>query len=134
MNTQERQDCADLVRLMAMVCVRNTALEAIHAGKAPISKTGDFSDVIVVDAEGRRIPWPEVSHFDDEVMRDLMREIVDRLFTFRVMGADPDFQAGIERWIPLALGWDEPELDMNMTKGIAAFRGGGDERNPSERM
>ena len=60
--------------------------------------------MIVVDADGRRIPWPEVSHFDDEVMRDLMREIVDRLYTFQVMAGDSDFQNIIERWIPIALG------------------------------
>ena len=54
MNAQQRQDCADFSRAMAIV--RNMALEDIHAGKAPISKTGDFSDVVVVDAGGRRIP------------------------------------------------------------------------------
>ena len=36
----------------------------------------------VLDAEGRRIPWPEGSHFDDDAMRDLMRQVVDRLFAF----------------------------------------------------
>lgn len=58
-----------------------------------------------------------MSYFDDETMRDLMREIVERLYTFRVTGADPDFQAGIERWIPLALGWDEQKLDAGMMRG-----------------
>ena len=104
--------------------VRNTALEDIHVGKAPVSRTGDYSDVMVVDAEGRRIPWPEVSHFDDDVMRDLMREIVDRLYAFHVMAGEPDFQAGIERWIPVALRWDEPKLDAKMTKkSIEGCRG-----------
>ena len=129
MSVQERQDCADIARLMAMVCVRNSALENIHAGKSPVSKTGDYTDVTVVDAEGRRIPWPEASHFDDEEMRDLMREIVDRLYTFRVMGADPDFQAAVERWIPVALRWDEPKLDVKMTPGRYGRRGDGEGRD-----
>ena len=93
------------------MCVRNTALEDIHAGKVPVSKTGDFSDMFVFDAEERRIPWPEVSHFDDEVMCDLMRQIVDRLYTFHVKSGDPDFQAILERWMPVAPGWDAPKLD-----------------------
>ena len=122
MNAQERQDLADLARVMAMVCVRNTRLEDIHAAKAPVSKRGDFSDVIDVDAEGRRIPWPEVSHFDDQVMRDLMRQIVDRLYTFQVMAGDADFLAVIERWIPVALHWDEPKLNANMTKDVGRRR------------
>ena len=71
-----------LVSTMALLCVRNTALEDIHAGRVPVTRTGDYSDVTVVDADGRRIPWPQVSHFDDDAMRDLMREIVDKLYTF----------------------------------------------------
>ena len=104
MSAQEREDLGKVAKLMGMVCVRNTSAENVHAGKSPVTRTGDHSDVTVVDAEGRRVPWPEVSHFDDGVMRDLMREIADRLYTFRVMGADPDFQDAIERWILPAWG------------------------------
>ena len=104
MNERERRDCADLARIVAIdVCVRNSGLEDIHAGQSPVSRTGDFTDVTVVDADGRRIPWPEVSHFDEEVMRDLMRQIVDRLYRFHLKAGDPVFQAIIERWMPVAL-------------------------------
>ena len=44
-----------------MMCFRNTILKDIHGGIEPVSHTGDFSDVVVIDANGRRIPWPEVS-------------------------------------------------------------------------
>ena len=94
-----------------MMCVRNTKLEDIHAGVVPVSKTGDFSDVMIVDANGREIPWPEVSHFDDDAMRDLMRQIVNRLYTFQLMADDPHFQRLIDRWSPAAQKWDDPELD-----------------------
>ena len=111
MNARERRYCADLARIMALMCVRNSGLENIHAGKSPVSRTGDYSDVTVVHADGRRIPWTKVSHFDDEVMRDLMRKIVDHPYTFHVKSEDPDFQAVIERWMPVALGRDAPMLD-----------------------
>ena len=71
-----------LVRTMVLVCVRNSKIEDIHAGLTPVTKTGDYSDVTVIDADGRRIAWPDVSHIDDEQMRDLMRQVVDRLHTF----------------------------------------------------
>ena len=54
-------------------------MEDLHFGLSPITKTGDYSDVVVVDAEGRRLPWPEVSRFDEDEMRDLMREIVNKI-------------------------------------------------------
>ena len=46
---------AELAKAMAMFCVRNTELENIHAGLVPVTRTGDYSDVIVIDAEGRCI-------------------------------------------------------------------------------
>ena len=99
-----------LVRTMALLCVRNTALEDIHAGPAPITRTGDYSDVTVIDAEGRRIPWPEVSHFDDNAMRALMREIVNNLYTFLVCSREPDFLERAAIWMRSASRWDEPKI------------------------
>ena len=52
---------AQLARLMAAICVRNSRLEDLHAGRVPISLTGDGSDIVVLDGEGNRIPWFEVS-------------------------------------------------------------------------
>ena len=99
-----------LVRTMALLCVRNTALEDIHAGSAPVTMTGDWSDVTVVDAEGRRIPWPEVSHFGDDAMRELMREIVDNLYTFLLISREPGFLERATIWMRSASRWDEPKF------------------------
>ena len=55
------------------MCVRNTQLEDIHAGIVLVIRTGDYSDVTVVDADGRRIPWNDVSHFDDHTMHPRSR-------------------------------------------------------------
>ncbi len=76
----EYRIAAQLARVMAVACVRNTQLETLHAGLTPVSYRGDGSDVVVEDAAGRRIPWSEVSRISDDEMRALMREIVDRLF------------------------------------------------------
>lgn len=107
----EERIAARLAKVMAMMCVRNTKLEDIHAGVVPVTKTGDYSDVVVLDAEGRKIPWPEISHIDDAQMREMMKEIVNRLYTFHMRIDDPEFQAWIDRWAAAAAKWDEPELD-----------------------
>ena len=69
----EKRIAAKLAKTMAMMCLRNTHIETIHAGKTPVTKTGDWSDVTVLDAAGNRIPWTDVSHINDDQMRDLMR-------------------------------------------------------------
>ena len=86
----------------------------IHAGKTPVTRTGDWSGVIVVDADGNRIPWTDVSHISDDQMRHLMRTIVNRLYTFHLCADDPGLQAEVERWMAVAGKWDEPELDHRM--------------------
>ena len=62
-------------------------------------------------ADGRRIPWTEVSHFDDETMRALMRQVVDRLYTFQMRAEEPGFLERIARWMDVASRWAEPKLD-----------------------
>lgn len=110
----EKRIAAKLAKTMAMLCVRNTQLEAIHAGKTPVTRTGDWSDVTVVDADGNHIPWTDVSHISDDQMRALMREIVNRLYTFHLCADEPGLQAEIERWMTVAGNWDEPEVDFRM--------------------
>jgi hypothetical protein len=105
---------ARLAKAMAMICVRNTRLEDIHAGRTPVTRTVDFSDVHVVDADGNRIPWSDVSRIDDDEMRALMREIVDRLYTFHLCADDPALRAEIDRMMTVAGQWDQPEIVPGM--------------------
>ena len=107
----EHQLTSILVRTMALLCVRNTMIEDIHAGLLPVTRTGDYSDVTVIDADGRHIPWTEVSHFDNEAMSALMRQVVNRLYTFQVRAEEPGFLERIARWMDVASRWDEPKLD-----------------------
>jgi hypothetical protein len=87
----EARIAARLAQLMAMVCVRNTGIEELHAGTVPVTHAGDYSDVFITDANGRQIPWTDASHLDDDRMRHLMRQIVDRLYTFHLKAGDPGF-------------------------------------------
>ena len=115
----EKRIAAKLPKIMAMLCVRNTQLETLHAGLTPITRTGDYSDVVVLDADGRRIPWTEVSRFDEDEMRALMRDIVNRLYTFHLHADEPKLQATIERWMGVADKWDAPEIDPRMISSSA---------------
>ncbi len=80
----ERRIAARMAKTLAIMCVRNTGIETLHAGVVPVTHSGDYSDVRVIDADGREIAWNEVSHLDDDQMRALMKEIVNRLYTFNI--------------------------------------------------
>ena len=110
----EKRIAAKLAKAMAILCVRNSRLEDLHAGVVPITKTGDWSDVLVLDADGNRIPWRDVSRIDDDEMRALMRDVVNRLYTFQLHAGNPAMQAEIEKWLSVAGKWDEPQIDNRM--------------------
>ena len=111
-----------LVRTMVLLCFRNSMIEDIHAGLVPVTRTGDYTDVTVIDADARRIPWPEVSHIDDNAMRDLMRQVVDRVYTLEVRAKALDFLERIELWAQVASRWDEPKLDPSFLSVMIGSR------------
>ena len=73
-----------LAKFMAQQCFRNTELENLHAGKVPSSQAGDYTDVYVVTPYGE-IPWSELSRLNDEEMKVLMIEVVNKTYTFLSM-------------------------------------------------
>ena len=115
----EQRIAARMAKTLAMMCVRNTGLETLHAGIVPVTHAGDYSDVRVIDADGREIAWNDVSHLDDDQMRDLMREIVNRLFSFHISINDPEFRDRVNRWARIADRWDEPDKDIPFLRRLA---------------
>ena len=111
-----------LAKAMAVMCVRNTILEDFHGGIHPVTHTGDFSDVLVIDANDRRIPWTKVAHIEQNDMRELMRQIVNRLYTINLNTGDMDFLGMLDRAAMEAGEWDEPELDEVTMKGLERRR------------
>jgi hypothetical protein len=68
-----------LAKLIVLQCFRNSQLEDLHAGTSPSSGTGDFSDVVVNSPYGT-IPWPKVSRLNDDEMKQLMIDVVNRTY------------------------------------------------------
>jgi hypothetical protein len=105
----------DFAKIMAAACVRRGELEQFHAGISPVTRTGDYSDVKVIDAEGREIPWNQVSRINQDEMKTLMTGVVNRIFTFLARtlfspGEDKAFLQALDRaGVPWIKTWDEPK-------------------------
>ena len=102
---------AHLVKFIALECFRNSKLEDLHTGISPSSKTGDYSDVKVVTPYGE-IPWNNLSRLNDDEMKELMIDVVNR--TDRYLGAILVTKKGAEvvetlkTYDPVAK-WNDPE-------------------------
>ena len=112
MNKEEEQRiAARYAKMMAVLCVRATQIELLRAGKTPLTKTGDYSDVFVLEADGNRIPWTNVSRLNDAEMQCLSREITNRLYTFQLERDNPRLQFQLVQWVLSMAKLEEPRLD-----------------------
>ena len=126
MGTEEmsRRGATSTAKLMALMCVEDSKLGKIKEGLCPVTRTGDYSDVVVVDADGRIIPWQRVARFDVDEMRHMMREIVDKLYTYLLNMESLELRAlsdhrRVEMW-----EWDRPREDPGLKKQMEVFASG----------
>jgi hypothetical protein len=109
-----------LAKYLVLHCFRNSMLEDLHAGIAPSSAAGDYSDVTVQSPYGA-IPWPELSRLNDEEMKGLMIDVVDRVYRFihvlfdETAGGQLLFQLAQHDPLPM---WREPALEATIPKSI----------------
>jgi hypothetical protein len=105
----------EFAKIMTAACVRRGYLEKLHAGTTPLTRKGDYSDVKVIDAEGREIPWNQVSRINQDEMKTLMTGVVNRIHTFLARtlfseGEDKAFMQALDRAAaPWVKSWDEPK-------------------------
>lgn len=101
----------NLAKALAVRIVRNTSIiEYIHAGTFPRTKTGDYSDVKVIDAEGREIRWNDVAHITQEQMKAFNKEVVNNFYEYLVKSETPEYIEELSKAGLFAWNWDDPEL------------------------
>jgi hypothetical protein len=123
MNDSDKALSALLAKSIAALCVRNTFLEDLHCGTTPSSQSGDYSDVKVVTPFGE-IPWRNLSRISDAEMKYLMKEIVDKLFTYLGREHDPAFLDTFLRLGKLyTTRWDEPQVEEDFVVPVKRARG-----------
>ena len=82
---------AFLAKAIAVGCVRNTHLENVHSGDAPL---------------------------DDENMKILMKEVVNKLYTVLLHLDHPKTLENLDFFNRYTYQWDEPELDARLAPSL----------------
>jgi len=114
MTRVQRLALEKIAQSLVEVCVRN-ALEHLHAGIFPSSRTGDYSDVTVVTPYGE-IPWIQLSRISDGEMKPLMIDIVNKTFTYLRFLEELAVESAQIRL------WDRPKLDRDLMIAVRRRR------------
>jgi hypothetical protein len=115
MKSNPEKSEGEFAKIMTAACVRRGYLEKLHAGITPVTRTGDYSDVKVIDADGREIPWNQVSRINQDEMKMLITGVVNRIHTFLARTIfcgfnDKAFEQALNRAaVPWIKNWDEPK-------------------------
>ena len=123
--TMSRRGATSTANLMALTCVADSKLGKFGEGRSPVTRTGDYSDVMVVDADGRLIPWQRVARLDADEMRATMREIADRLYTFLLNLESAELAALSDHRRQDTRDWDRPREDPGLKKQMDVLASGG---------
>ncbi len=122
--TMARRGAARMAKMMGLMCVADSKLATLTEGQSPVTRTGDYSDVVVVDAEGRIIPWQRTARLDATEMDRTMREIVDKLYTFLWNFEEPELAALRDHRQGETSGWPGPREDPGLKKQIEVLASG----------
>ena len=122
--TMVRRGTASMAKSMGLMCFADSGLGKLTEGERPVTLTGDYSDVVVVDADGRIIPWQRVARFDAKEMRRTRREIVDKLFTFLLNMQETELEALRDHRRSETSKWDSPREDAGLKKQMEVLASG----------
>ena len=122
--TMVRRGSASMAKSMGLMCFADSGLGKLTEGECPVTRTGDYSDVVVVDADGRIIPWRRVARFDAKEMRRTRREIVDKLFTFLLNMQETELEALRDHRRSETSKWDSPREDAGLKKQMEVLASG----------
>ena len=101
-----------LAKYLAQQCFCKTILEDLHAGITPDSQIGDYTDVVVRSPHGE-IPWPNLSRLNDEEMKALMIDVVNKTYQALIVLFDDRLGGELIKILAqrdLLPYWNEPTL------------------------
>jgi hypothetical protein len=98
---------------IAVLCIRNTCIEEIHAGIEPGSQVGDFSDVKIVTPYGD-IPRNNLSRISNDEMREFMKQVVDRIYTVLLRLENPEFVDRLDSYARRTTAAWDPEKSYGL--------------------
>lgn len=82
MPVEENPVARRMARALAFMCLNDHFGLPMHSGHAPVSRTGDYSDVTITDAKGRKMAWSRVCRVSGREREKMMDDVADGIYDF----------------------------------------------------
>lgn len=107
MSVDERIVAKKMAKALAFLCLTEHFKLPLHNGSFPVSKTGDYTDVFVTDAEGHRTIWCQtcrVSYHEREMM---IEDVADGIYDFLLNIETDSYARKLEDAYGASVRWKE---------------------------
>ncbi len=107
MAVDERIVAKKMAKSLAFLCLNEHFKRPLHNGSVPVSKTGDYTDIFITDAEGHRLAWNRtcrVSFYEREMM---LEDVADGIYDFLLNIETTSYTRRLEKAYQTFVHWKE---------------------------
>lgn len=110
MSVDERLVAERMAKALAFLCLNEHFKQPLHNGKQPLSKTGDYTDVFITDADGRRIIWCQACRVSAVEKTMIIEDVVSGIYDFLLNMESDAFGRRLEEAYKASKDWKGPRL------------------------
>ena len=82
MPVKENLVAQKMAKALAFMCLNDHFKLPLHSGHDPVSHTGDYTDVMITDAKGRKMPWSHVCRVSYLERQKMMEDVANGIYDF----------------------------------------------------
>ena len=109
MVAQENHVAKRMAEALAFMCLNNHFRQPLHSGHDPVSRTGDYTDVMITDAKGRRMPWCQVSRVSSLERKKMMEDVANAIYDFLLNIETENYAGRLEDAYHASIRWKKAD-------------------------
>lgn len=118
MSADERLVAKKMAKALAFLCLNKHFKLPLHNGCSPVSKTGDYSDVFITDAEGRQMIWCQACRVSYQEREMMVKDVANGIYDFLLNIETDSYTRRLEDAYLASVHWKEPRRERKSKKKI----------------
>ncbi len=107
MAADERLIAKKMAKALTFLCLNEHFKQPLHNGSVPVSKTGDYTDVFIVDAEGKQTVWSQTCRVAYHEREQMVENVTKGIYDFLINVETESYIHRLKEAYQSCRGWKE---------------------------
>ena len=116
MAVEENLVAKKMAKALAFMCLNEHFKLPLHSGRDPVSRTGDYTDVVVTDAKGRKMAWNQACRVSYREREKMMEDVAEGIYDFLVNIETETYAKRLEDAYRASVHWKSADALGNRKK------------------